>query len=257
MKREWQFSVATSILCHGLLLVALQQAWKQLQIKPAAHEETIRVAVEWVSAKPGFAESIQSAPLIAAEPLVPRKPEMTQSTETAQPPAPTAIAATPAIAETPIENPAEPAIQRLKPQEIPIETAAAETQSPPPRPIVLPAASSMGAPIPAGRSANSSESRQAQFTAPTYLSNPQPAYPAAARRRRQEGSVLLRVEVTADGHAARVRTSQSSGYPILDQAAVQAVSIWVFEPARLDAKPVPAEIEVPIHFRIGNADSQN
>ena len=257
MKREWQVSVAASILCHGLLLVALQQAWKQLQVTPAVHEDPIRIAIEWVTPTPNLAASAspQTPAPSAAEPPSAPKPETPRPIEPVSPSVPVAMLVK--VALPPTESPKDPTTEPTAKQAPPVTAAAAELPSPinsslSPA-VSLPGATNQTADL----LAKPGESAPAQFTAPTYRDNAQPAYPSMARRRGQQGSVLLRVEVTAEGHPARVRTSQSSGYPILDQAAVQAVSSWVFEPARLDAKPVPAEIEVPIHFRIGPSDNPN
>lgn len=83
-----------------------------------------------------------------------------------------------------------------------------------------------------------------------YRKNPEPAYPAAARRRRQEGVVLLAVRVSVQGKAAEVSVKTSSGFPLLDEAAVTAVRTWQFEPGRIDSKAVESEIEVPIRFKL-------
>lgn len=87
---------------------------------------------------------------------------------------------------------------------------------------------------------------------PTYRVNPEPPYPATARRRRQEGLVLLAVRVTTQGRASRIELKQSSGFPALDEAAWQAVRGWEFEPARLGALAVESEIEVPVRFKLTN-----
>ncbi len=85
---------------------------------------------------------------------------------------------------------------------------------------------------------------------PLYRKNPEPAYPVAARRRRQEGVTLLSVHVTAAGRAGAVTVKQSSGFRLLDDAAAQAVLDWEFEPARIDAEPMESDIEVPVRFRL-------
>lgn len=85
---------------------------------------------------------------------------------------------------------------------------------------------------------------------PSYGRNPEPLYPPAARRRRQEGLVLLVVSVNAQGRAAAVRLKQSSGFVLLDEAALQAVRGWEFQPARLGLIAVASETEVPIRFRL-------
>lgn len=85
---------------------------------------------------------------------------------------------------------------------------------------------------------------------PDYRENPEPPYPPAARRRRQEGLVLLKVKVTSEGRAAQVEVKQSSGFSILDEAALQTVRRWEFEPARIDSLAVDSEVEIPVHFRL-------
>lgn len=90
--------------------------------------------------------------------------------------------------------------------------------------------------------------------APQYtiggLSNPAPRYPFAARRRGQEGRVVLLVHVDAAGHADDVSVRQSSGHGLLDDAAVKTVETWRFVPARSGETPVVGTVEVPISFRL-------
>jgi protein TonB len=85
---------------------------------------------------------------------------------------------------------------------------------------------------------------------PSYLANPLPAYPMLARRRHQEGLVVLSVKVTAAGKADSVRIKDSSGFPLLDAAAVEAVREWEFNPARSGRLAFPSEIEVPVRFTL-------
>ncbi|MBF0260652.1 MAG: TonB family protein [Magnetococcales bacterium] len=78
--------------------------------------------------------------------------------------------------------------------------------------------------------------------------NPRPDYPRSARRLGQEGLVMVRVEVSADGRAERVALQQSSGFEALDQAALDAVARWRFVAARRAGVPVAATVTVPIRF---------
>jgi TonB family protein len=64
----------------------------------------------------------------------------------------------------------------------------------------------------------------------------QPVYPEIARRLSLEGLVMVRAEVAADGHVKSV--SVVSGNAILAQAAVRAVSEWVFVPGAQEIVPV-------------------
>ncbi|MGH8227507.1 MAG: energy transducer TonB [Steroidobacteraceae bacterium] len=81
-----------------------------------------------------------------------------------------------------------------------------------------------------------------------YLHNPPPDYPLEARRLREHGTVLLRVEVSAQGRAVEIKIEHSSGWSALDASALDAVKRWRFEPARRGSEPVAAWVLVPIEF---------
>lgn len=84
-----------------------------------------------------------------------------------------------------------------------------------------------------------------------YRSAPPPAYPIAALRADQQGTVLLRVEVDSSGHPVAVDIERSSGSRALDQAArSQVLKRWTFEPARRDGVAVPAIGLVPVAFTL-------
>lgn len=84
----------------------------------------------------------------------------------------------------------------------------------------------------------------------SYLNNPRPAYPPAARRRGDQGTVLVRVVVTTEGLAASVALQKTSGHPSLDDAALAAVKSWRFVPARQGGQALEAPYVVPIVFKV-------
>jgi len=84
----------------------------------------------------------------------------------------------------------------------------------------------------------------------TYLRNPAPRYPVAARRAGEQGTVTLRVLVTREGLPERVDMEKSSGSAHLDNAALEAVKGWRFNPARHGAEAVEGWVLVPIVFRL-------
>lgn len=87
---------------------------------------------------------------------------------------------------------------------------------------------------------------------PDYGVNPKPPYPLLARRRGEQGVVLLRVHVRADGGVVTAEIKQSSGSSLLDDAALQTVRVsWRFLPARLGEVSVESWVEVPIRFVLG------
>ena len=85
---------------------------------------------------------------------------------------------------------------------------------------------------------------------PAYKRNPPTSYPLLARRRHQEGTVLLRVQVSAHGKPLSVKLKQSSGFEALDQAALAAVATWQFEPAKRNNEAIASTIEVPVRFSL-------
>lgn len=84
-----------------------------------------------------------------------------------------------------------------------------------------------------------------------YGQNPAPAYPMDARRDNEQGEVLLRVLVAADGSVKRVEVVHSSGFDLLDDSAVDAVRTrWRFVPARRDGIGVESWALVPVQFSL-------
>jgi protein TonB len=80
--------------------------------------------------------------------------------------------------------------------------------------------------------------------------NPAPQYPAAAYTAGQEGVVLVRVQVSAEGAVADVRLEESCGFALLDQSALATVRHWRFSPARRAGLAVAHEILVPVRFQL-------
>ncbi|WP_347987578.1 energy transducer TonB [Methylomonas sp. AM2-LC] len=83
-----------------------------------------------------------------------------------------------------------------------------------------------------------------------YLNNPKPVYPMVARQRHWEGLVILRVYITADGHAAQVNVQRSSGHEELDESALEAVKNWRFVPAKRGEFAEASWASVPIDFSL-------
>jgi protein TonB len=84
----------------------------------------------------------------------------------------------------------------------------------------------------------------------SYLNNPSPDYPAASRRQGEQGRVLMKVLVSANGGAEDVQIEKSSGYDRLDNAALNAVKRWRFIPAKKNNQPLSAYVLVPVKFSL-------
>jgi protein TonB len=80
----------------------------------------------------------------------------------------------------------------------------------------------------------------------------QPEYPADAARSQEEGTVLVRVEVDANGTPTDVSVAKRSGSRELDRAALDAVRKWRFQPAIKNGRAVASVAEVPVDFNLAN-----
>ena len=90
---------------------------------------------------------------------------------------------------------------------------------------------------------------QARFDA-DYLKNPAPPYPPLSRRMAEEGKVILRVSVSANGTADSVDIKTSSGSTRLDDSAVNTVKRWKFIAAKRGDTAVQSWVLVPIIFKL-------
>lgn len=85
-----------------------------------------------------------------------------------------------------------------------------------------------------------------------HADNPAPDYPAEAKRLGLQGDVLLQVTVSPEGRPTDVAVLESSGWALLDDAAIETVRRWRFDPARAPTGPArSAKVEVPLTFRLG------
>ncbi|HWY07088.1 MAG TPA: energy transducer TonB [Candidatus Acidoferrales bacterium] len=85
---------------------------------------------------------------------------------------------------------------------------------------------------------------------PACLHCPEPPYTDEARKAKLQGSVTLRVLISADGRALRIQVVKGLGSG-LDEQAVQAIRAWHFAPAR-DARrqPVPTWVTIETRFQL-------
>jgi protein TonB len=86
------------------------------------------------------------------------------------------------------------------------------------------------------------------YARPKYKENPLPHYPKIARRRGYEGKTLIRVKVLENGKAGKIEIEESSGFKVLDTAALKSVRDWTFVPGKINGKKTEQWISVPIRF---------
>ena len=79
----------------------------------------------------------------------------------------------------------------------------------------------------------------------------QPEYPMAARRLDESGKVALAVLIGANGRVLDVKVAQSSGWPVLDEAAMaEARTHWRLRPATRNGVPVEQWLTLGVVFRL-------
>jgi len=84
---------------------------------------------------------------------------------------------------------------------------------------------------------------------PKLLKKVNPIYPPAMKESRVSGTVVLRIHIDKDGRPQSVEVTKSVA-PELDQAAVDAVKQWQWEPASKAGTPVDVWTDITIRFHL-------
>ncbi len=222
-RKDRVFSAMAAFALHGLLIFG----GGALFVQPAEYGVDAGesgIDVELVAAPSAALESV--APPPASAPVIEAAVEADAET---------------VVQPEPIPVPPAPEVQAQK-----IEPVSAPVVSGPPAGVVGDGSSSVP-----GRDATTFRSRAGAVSAlPSYLKNPAPRYPEAARQAGQQGVVLLRVEISPAGKAEEVSVRQGSGFALLDDAAVSAVRKWKFRSAKAGGISVNSSAEIPIRFQL-------
>lgn len=245
-------SITGALLLHGLIAAWL---WQVTTPELRAKEETEQITwVELTQVAPPPPPPVQSVQSVAqpVEKVIEKDPlaeEVIKKPEIEKPQEP------PKPKEKVRPEPKKPLV---KPPEKPVEkgaetppTPAENTQSsesePPPveRPLQKVATESVPASAPP-------EEPLIEARA-DYLNNPLPHYPRLSKRAGEEGTVILKVRVSASGEAKAVELHTTSGYTRLDKAALEAVKKWQFSPAKQGSANIESTVLVPVKFVLQNA----
>jgi protein TonB len=206
-------------------------------------------AVAMTLIDPGVTPAPATAPLDLTIHLTP-----TPATETRPPaavPDNQVLRAPEQLAQAVPEKAPKPVIKRVKRAQLPrphpqASPAPTRPQTPAPEQPTVAAAFQPPATTPAAPAmAVTTVSRKVE-----YLYNPPPDYPPRARRLGLEGEVLVRTRVLPNGECGELVLGQSSGYALLDQAALEAVRTWRFRPARRGDEEIVSWVEIPVRFRL-------
>lgn len=80
--------------------------------------------------------------------------------------------------------------------------------------------------------------------------SPQPAYPVVALRMGWEGAVTCQLTIGPEGSVVHVVVERSSGYELLDRAAVEGIRAWRFRPGTRHGLPVEMKVRKRVLFQL-------
>lgn len=181
---------------------------------------------------------------VLSEMIEPPQPQTTPTPQPSQPrPAPTPRSASeprpvlpPAVQPVAIATPtpAPPAPTGVTAPQTPAPAAALAAVEPaaPPAPPAPPATPKIDLPS----------------SSADYLNNPPPAYPPLSKRLGEQGKVVIRAFIEANGTATKAEIRTSSGYERLDQTALQTVLRWRYVPGKRAGVVEAMWFNVPINF---------
>ena len=224
-RRQAALVTLAVLLAHAGLL-----SWLQASPGPAQPPRPAVVTMELLASEP--APVPVSRPTPQPEPRLPAKP-------VPKPVAKAAPQSVPKQAPAPVAQPEPSPLPATAPSAAPAAVPASSTTA-----AAAPAAAASGI----GHNAPAPAKVELPSASADYLDNPKPAYPPLSRRLREEGKVVLRVLIEADGSASRAEIRSSSGYERLDQAALQTVLRWRYLPAKRNGVPESMWFNVPINF---------
>ncbi len=84
---------------------------------------------------------------------------------------------------------------------------------------------------------------------PRFSKQVLPIYPSLAKRRGQEGVVLLRLSISATGHVTRLELLEDPGFGFAE-AAQTAIRNSSFTPALHNGKPIAVRAVLPVRFTL-------
>lgn len=231
-----------SLAVHAALLVGTCGGWFAGGAAAAREEVDEAMQLEVGSVDLSVAEEEDASAPAAAQPVAaPSAPEppppvaVPEPPPLTAPPEPDAVAVRaddavrPTALRPPEPEPPEPSPAERPPALVPVPAAPSAPPAPP----------AVAAPV------------QARVDAPpTPRKSIKPKYPEGARRRGEQGDVVLELAVDARGGVADVKVVGGCGFAELEHAAVSAARRARFRPARRGGANVPSSARLTLTFRL-------
>ena len=226
----WNSSQRTTVLIGGVVLLHMAGLW-------ALHSGLLKRATEWV------------IPVAVVSEVPPPPPPPPPPQIKPPPPPPPALPVRPSLAPPPVALAPEPVPQ-------PTQTPAAPPTLAATAPVnaavsaIAPVAPAPSVVVPAAPAAPTKV--DLPTTVADYQTKSPPVYPVMSKRMGEQGRVVMRVLIGADGVPQQAEVQQSSGHGRLDRAAADAVMRWRYVPGKLGGVPETMWFQVPIEFKLGN-----
>lgn len=202
----------------GMVGAHVLAGWALLQV-PVVREAMSEIA-------PMMVEMIAPVPMTPPPPppkVLPKPP----------PPAPVLAARTPVPPPNPVFTAPPP-----PPEPPPLAAPTA-----PPAPVAPPVPPAPPAPVQAAP-------RQVVITDADWLLQIQPVYPLASQRLNEQGVVTIRALIDTQGVPRQVAVHKSSGFPRLDQAAMDAATRSRVKPRTENGVPFQFPVLMPYGFEL-------
>lgn len=84
---------------------------------------------------------------------------------------------------------------------------------------------------------------------PLPIDQVHPNYPVKDRDASTDGKAVVRFVVTTDGGVVGAEVTEASA-PEFGDAALDAVRQWIFQPGKIDGRPVNTWMSTPLTFRV-------
>ncbi|GGB32444.1 hypothetical protein GCM10011502_01820 [Oceanisphaera marina] len=224
-KRYAVFALA-SLLLHGLLAQAMEREDRTIAMAPSK-PGPISVQMLPAVTKP--------QPVAEPTPVVEPLPEPKPTPKPKPKPKPT-----PKPKPKPTPKPEPRPVVKPAPKPEPVAAKAPVTEQKPPEKVEQ-----------KPQQTAAKDSSPKRIETPSFKTRPAPiAYPAQARRRGQEGTVIIEVWLDENGKQTKRILASSSGVSALDKTALKAIAKWRFSAYVENGRSIAHRVHIPIRFKL-------
>ena len=221
--REKAAGIAAALLLHALVLYGL---WSYQIIPPPS--EALTVFVSYIN--PASPEKT-----VQPQPVAPKPVPIRQETPRTVSPVTQKLQ----VSAAPVTSPTE-----LVAPQLPVAKAL-----PAPVPIMMPVVTQpSNVPVSSSSTVGSQPVLLSGELSVSCSERTPPAYPKQSLRLAEQGKTVLLVELDELGRVANIEVKTKSGFPRLDEAAINAVKTWRCVPAKRNGIAVRSVAQQPFNF---------